>query len=78
MTLCKLTGQPAPPDVSPDLAVIDLVITPDPATPVAPCGSTPGNGGAPVSSSSGDGSGLPSAVPSPSPLPLPSLSPIVP
>src|SRR5713101_2880413 len=29
-TLCKLTGQPAPPDVSPDLAIQDLVV-PDPA-----------------------------------------------
>jgi len=68
MTLCKLTGQPAPADVSPDLAITDLVVTPDPAAPLAGCGSTPGNnpsGGAP-----GDGSGLPGL--------LPSLPPIVP
>src|SRR5437870_7256268 len=39
LTLCKLTGQPAPPDVSPDLAIQDLVTIPDPAAPpAAPCG----------------------------------------
>ena len=75
MTLCKLTGQPAPADLSPDLAITDLVITPDPATPLAGCGSTPGSnptGGAP------DGSGLPGLLPSLPPLPGTSLPPIVP
>jgi membrane peptidoglycan carboxypeptidase len=43
MTLCKLTGQPAPADVSPDLAVTDLVVTPDPTAAPAPCGSTKGS-----------------------------------
>src|SRR5437868_7240720 len=68
MTLCKLTGQPAPADLSPDLAVTDLVITPDPAAPLAGCGSTPGSN--PTGGTSGDGSGLPGL--------LPSLPPIVP
>ena len=74
LTLCKLTGQPAPPDVSPDLAIQDLVAVPDPAAPpAAPCGSpTPGNGlPAP---SPGAGSGLPGVLPSITPpaIPLPS------
>ena len=72
LTLCKLTGQPAPPDVSPDLAIQDLVTIPDPAAPpAAPCGSP-----APLSvlpaPTAGAGSGLPGVLPSTSPLPIPS------
>ncbi|TMD50294.1 MAG: penicillin-binding protein [Chloroflexi bacterium] len=72
LTLCKLTGQPAPPDVSPDLAIQDLVTIPDPAAPpAAPCGSP-----APVSvlpaPTAGAGSGLPGVLPSTSPFPIPS------
>jgi penicillin-binding protein 1A len=73
MTLCKLTGQPAPVDVSSDLAVQDLVVTPDPATPRAACGSATGS--ARGSSDGGDG-GLPGVLPSISPGA--SLPPIVP
>ena len=75
--LCKLSGQPAPADVSPDLAIQDLVV-PDPAAPLpAPCGSpAPGNGlPAP---SPGPGSGLPGVLPSIGPAPTPSLPPIIP
>jgi penicillin-binding protein 1A len=55
MTLCKLTGQPAPPDVSADLAVTDLAITPDPSAVPGPCGTPPaGNSdGSPPSDNSG-------------------------
>jgi membrane peptidoglycan carboxypeptidase len=73
MTLCKLTGLPAPVDVSPDLAVQDLVVTPDPAAPRAACGSATGSAGG--SSDGGDG-GLPGVLPSISPGA--SLPPIVP
>jgi penicillin-binding protein 1A len=74
MTLCKLTGQPASADVSADLAIQDLVVSPDPAAPLAGCGSA---------SSSGPpgptpGSGLPGVLPSLSPLPGVSLPPVVP
>jgi membrane peptidoglycan carboxypeptidase len=76
MTLCKLTGQPAPSDVPPELAVTDLAITPDPATPIGPCGSAAGStGGAGIP---GDGSGLPGILPSLPPLPGTSVPPIVP
>jgi membrane peptidoglycan carboxypeptidase len=73
MTLCKLTGLPAPVDVSPDLAVQDLVVTPDPAAPRAACGSATSSGGG--SSGGGDG-GLPGVLPTISPGV--SLPPIVP
>ena len=43
MTLCKLTGQPAPDGLTPDLAVTDLALTPDPGSPRAACGSIPGS-----------------------------------
>jgi hypothetical protein len=78
LTLCKLTGQPAPPDVSPDLAIQDLVAIPDPAAPpAAPCGSPTAGGGVPVPT---PGAGLPGVLPSISPpaIPIPSLPPIVP
>ena len=78
LTLCKLTGQPAPPDVSPDLAIQDLVTIPDPAAPpAAPCGNPAPGSGLPTP---GAGAGLPGVLPSISPpaLPLPSLPPIVP
>jgi penicillin-binding protein 1A len=45
MTLCKLTGQPAPDGLSPDLATTDLVITPDPSAPRSACGPAPGSPG---------------------------------
>src|SRR5256885_2044156 len=78
LTLCKLTGQPAPPDVSPDLAIQDLVTIPDPAAPpAAPCGSPGPGSGLPTP---GAGAGLPGVLPSISPpaIPIPSLPPIVP
>ncbi len=78
MTLCKLTGQPAPIDVSPDLGVQDLVITPDPTAPLAACGSPAASGGPPAGTPPGDGTGLPGVLPSVSPLPGASLPPIVP
>ena len=76
MTLCKLTGQPAPADVSPDLAVTDLVITPDPSTPRAACGTPSGDGG----SSGTDGISIPGlpGLPQINLPALPSLPPIVP
>jgi membrane peptidoglycan carboxypeptidase len=81
MTLCRLTGQPAPPDLSADLAVTDLVITPDPSAPRAACGSS-GAGGSAGSGSDGISglSGLPGlpGLPTVSPPALPSLPPIVP
>ena len=73
MTLCKLTGQPAPADVSPELTVQDLVITPDPSTPIAACGSAPGSGS---EGNQGDGSGLSGILPSLPPFPIPSLPPL--
>jgi membrane peptidoglycan carboxypeptidase len=76
-TLCKLTGQPARPDVSPDLVIQDLVV-PDPAAPpAAPCGSATAGNGLPTPAP-GAGSGLPGVLPSISPQPIPSLPPIVP
>ena len=77
-TLCKLTGQLAPPDVSPDLAIQDLVAIPDPAAPpAAPCGSPAARNGLPAAT---PGAGLPGVLPSFSPpaIPLPSVPPIVP
>jgi len=70
-TLCKLTGQPAPADVSADLGITDLVITPDPTATRAACGSSGGSGG----SSTGGDTGLPGVLPSVSPGVLPSISP---
>jgi membrane peptidoglycan carboxypeptidase len=68
MTLCKLTGQPAPIDVAPENAIQDLGVKPDPALPVAACGvPAPPPGVA----------GLPGMLPSLPPLPSP-LPPIVP
>jgi membrane peptidoglycan carboxypeptidase len=68
ITLCKLTGQPAPVDVAPENAIQDLSIKPDPALPVAACGvPAPPPGVA----------GLPGMLPSVPPLPSP-LPPIVP
>jgi membrane peptidoglycan carboxypeptidase len=78
MTLCKLTGQPAPGDVQPELAIQDLAITPDPALPLGPCGSASGSGSPSGGTPPADGTGLPGVVPSLSPLPIPSLPPIVP
>ena len=78
MTLCKLTGQPAAADLPAELAVQDLAITPDPALPLAGCGSASGGGSLPGGTPSGDSTGLPGVLPSLSPLPLPTLPPIVP
>jgi membrane peptidoglycan carboxypeptidase len=78
MTLCKLTGQPAVAGLSPELAVQDLAITPDPALPLAGCGSAAGSGSLSGGTPSGDTTGLPGVLPSLSPPPLPSLPPIVP
>jgi membrane peptidoglycan carboxypeptidase len=82
MALCKLTGQPAPDGLSPDVAITDLVITPDPTAPRAACGATPGGAG-PAGSGSSDGGGdglpgLPGILPSPDVVPsvgLPSAAP---
>jgi hypothetical protein len=62
MTLCKLTGQAAPDNVAPELAVTDLMITPDPATPRAPCGNSTGSSDD-GRTGSDDGSGLPGVLP---------------
>ena len=77
VTLCKLTGQPAPVDVAPELAIQDLAVKPDPALPIAACGS-PGVGGSAGGTSAGDLPGLPGVLPSIPPLPSPSVPPIVP
>jgi membrane peptidoglycan carboxypeptidase len=76
LILCKLTGQPAAAGLPSELAVQDLGITPDPALPLADCGSAAGS--LPGGSPSGDTTGLPGVLPSLSPLPVPSLPPIVP
>jgi hypothetical protein len=77
VTLCKLTGLPAPADVAPELAIQDLVVPDAAAPPPAPCGSSGSSLPAPTP---GPGSGLPGVLPSISPpaLPLPSVPPIVP
>ncbi|HXN57494.1 MAG TPA: hypothetical protein VN912_02785, partial [Candidatus Angelobacter sp.] len=78
LALCKLTGQLAPSDVSPDLAIQDLIVTPDPAAPPpAPCGSPATGSGLPAATPA-PSAGLPGVLPSISPLPTPSLPPIVP
>ncbi len=74
MLLCKLTGQPAPADVAPELAIQDLALKPDPALPLAGCGAPAPASGAPP----GGAAGLPGALPSLPPLPGTSLPPIVP
>jgi len=74
MALCKLTGQPAPADVAPELAIQDLALTPDPALPLAACGAPAPAGGAPP----GGAAGLPGVLPPLPPLPGASLPPIVP
>ena len=78
MTLCKLTGKPAPADVAPELAIQDLVIAPDPALLPGACGAPAGSGTAAGGTPPGGAAGLPGILPSPSPLPLPSLPAIVP
>jgi membrane peptidoglycan carboxypeptidase len=80
VTLCKLTGQPAPPDVSSELAIQDLVVKADPsAPPPAACGSPAPTDGLPAATP-GAGAGLPGVLPSISPpaIPTPSLPAIVP
>ena len=71
ISLCKLTGQPAPVDVAADLAIQDLVLTPDPAAPRAACGSSGGSG---TGSGDGAGVGLPGLPGLPSGI-LPTVSP---
>ncbi len=73
MTLCKLTGQPAPADVAPEFTIRDLALKPDPAQPAAPCG-TPAPGGTP----SGGAAGLPGVLPSLPALPGATSPPLVP
>ncbi len=73
MTLCKLTGQPAPADVAPEFTIQDLALKPDPALPAAPCG-TPAPGG----TASGGAAGLPGVLPSLPALPGVISPPIVP
>src|SRR3989454_514473 len=68
MTLCKLTGQPAPLDVAPELTIQDLVVKPDPALPLGACGVPAPAGIAPP----GGPAGLPGVLPSLPPLPGPS------
>jgi membrane peptidoglycan carboxypeptidase len=80
VTLCKLTGQPAPPDVSSELAIQDLVVKADPsAPPPAACGSPAPTDGLPAATP-GAGAGLPGVLPSISPpaIPTPSLPAIFP
>jgi membrane peptidoglycan carboxypeptidase len=76
VTLCKLTGQPAPADVAPELAIQDLVVTPDPALLPGACGAPAGSGTPAGGTPLGGPAGLPGILPSPSPLP--SLLPTVP
>jgi membrane peptidoglycan carboxypeptidase len=65
ITLCKLTGRPAPADVAPENAIQDLAVKPDPALPVAACG-------APAQPVTPPGiAGLPGMLPSLPPLPSP-------
>ncbi len=73
MTLCKLTGRPAPADVAPEFTIQDLALKPDPALPAAPCGR-PAPGGTP----SGGAAGLPGVLPSLPALPGVISPPIVP
>jgi membrane peptidoglycan carboxypeptidase len=69
VTLCKLTGQPAPADVAPELAIQDLMVAPYPSVLPASCGA-PGMAGPPAGGiSQGGGAGLPGILPTPSPLP---------
>ncbi len=56
MTLCKLTGQPAT-DIPLDLAIADLVLTPDPNTPPGTCGSPASDAGSASVPNSNSGSG---------------------
>lgn len=74
MLLCRLTGQPAPADVAPELAIQDLALKPDPALPLAGCGAPAPASGTPP----GGAAGLPGALPTLPPLPGTSLPPIVP
>jgi membrane peptidoglycan carboxypeptidase len=67
LTLCKLSGQPAPVDVAPENAIQDLALKPDPALPVAACGVPATAGSAPAGVA-----GLPGMLPSVPPLPSPS------
>jgi len=78
MTLCRLTGEPAPADVSPDLAIEDLMVSPDPAAPLAACSSPVASGGLPAGTPPAGAPGLFGVVPSRSPLPGASLPPVVP
>ena len=57
MTLCKLTGLPAPDGLTPDLAITDLVVTPDPNSPRAACGPVPGSDGPAASPAPSDAGG---------------------
>jgi membrane peptidoglycan carboxypeptidase len=74
ITLCKLTGQPAPLDVAPENTIQDLAVKPDPALPLGACGVPAPAGISP----SGGPAGLPGILPSLPPLPIPTLPPIVP
>jgi hypothetical protein len=74
MTLCKLTGQPAPADVAPELAIQDLGVKPDPTLPLGACGSPTVGSGTPP----GGVSGLPGILPTLPPVPGTSPPPIVP
>ena len=76
ITLCKLTGQPAPVDVAPELAIQDLALKADPMVPAGACGA-PAGGARPGTPGEG-GVGLPGVLPSLPPLPGVSPPPIVP
>jgi hypothetical protein len=78
VTLCKLTGQPAPADVAPELAIQDIAVAPDPSLLPGACGTPAVSGGSPGGILPGGGVGLPGVLPTPSPLPGTSLPPIVP
>ena len=75
MTLCKLTGQPAPAGASADQVIQDLAVTPDPSAPMGACGLVPGSAGG---SAPTGGAGLPGILPTLPPLPAVSPPPIVP
>ncbi len=78
MTLCKLTGQPAPVDAAPGLVIQDLAVKPDSAPPLAACGA-PAMGSEPARGARPGGpAGLPGVLPWIPPLPGASPPPSVP
>ena len=78
MTLCKLTGQPAPVDAAPELVIQDFAVKPDPALPVAACGPPTVGSESARGARPGGPAGLPGVLPSIPPLPGATPPPTVP